>query len=311
MAMIYAPSGIGKSWLTLSIAAASAGGGKLHEWQAPSPQRVLLIDGEMDAADLKSRLTTIFKTVETEEDKAVENLFVWARKDPKREAPFPDLADEDGRKEVLTTVRELKPALVILDNVSTLADIRDENAADAWNPFLETLRDISHAGSAVLVVHHARKSSSSASGAYRGSQKLSVELDAIIRLEESQSLAATANGASFTLRFEKSRGLCGSAKQDLEAVFASDGKGASRWTFEVNHAGQLYELVQRVRDGKFATQTDIAAAYDVNKGTVTRWKEKAIARQLITHSVWDDCLRDAARMRKVAPASLSEENDDF
>ncbi|MFX9077485.1 AAA family ATPase, partial [Acinetobacter baumannii] len=48
LAMVYAPSGIGKSWLSLSIATAVAGGGGLHEWTTPAAERVLLVDGEMD-----------------------------------------------------------------------------------------------------------------------------------------------------------------------------------------------------------------------------------------------------------------------
>ena len=61
--MLYVPSGIGKSWLSLSIATAIAGGGSLHDWNAPSAERVMLVDGEMHLSDIKDRLGIVFKAV--------------------------------------------------------------------------------------------------------------------------------------------------------------------------------------------------------------------------------------------------------
>ena len=57
--MLYAPRGIGKSWLGLSIGLAVAGGSSLLRWKAPEPRRVLLVDGEMPLTDLQSRLAFI------------------------------------------------------------------------------------------------------------------------------------------------------------------------------------------------------------------------------------------------------------
>ena len=59
LAMLYAPRGIGKSWLGLSIGLAVASGGSLLRWHAPSPRRVLLCDGEMPLPDLQARLSSI------------------------------------------------------------------------------------------------------------------------------------------------------------------------------------------------------------------------------------------------------------
>ena len=59
LSLVYAPSGVGKSWFGLAIAMAVAGGGKLHTWTAPEARRVLLVDGEMDVSDLKDRLKVV------------------------------------------------------------------------------------------------------------------------------------------------------------------------------------------------------------------------------------------------------------
>ena len=59
LSMLYAPRGIGKSWLGLSIGLAVASGGSVLRWNAPRPRRVLFVDGEMVLSDLQVRLNSI------------------------------------------------------------------------------------------------------------------------------------------------------------------------------------------------------------------------------------------------------------
>jgi hypothetical protein len=59
LAMLYAPRGIGKSWLGLTIGLAVASGSSVLRWSAPKPRRVLLVDGEMVLSDLQARLNLI------------------------------------------------------------------------------------------------------------------------------------------------------------------------------------------------------------------------------------------------------------
>src|SRR5271157_2140505 len=59
LSMLYAPRGIGKSWLALSIGLSVAAGRPLLRWSAPRPRNVLLVDGEMPLISLQERLKTI------------------------------------------------------------------------------------------------------------------------------------------------------------------------------------------------------------------------------------------------------------
>ena len=59
LAMLYAPRGIGKSWLGLSVGLAVASGSPLLRWTVPRPRHVLCIDGEMPLAELQLRLASI------------------------------------------------------------------------------------------------------------------------------------------------------------------------------------------------------------------------------------------------------------
>ena len=58
-ALVYGPPGIGKSFLALGIAwavARAAPGGSFLGWRSTRPRRVLYVDGEMGAAELRDRL---------------------------------------------------------------------------------------------------------------------------------------------------------------------------------------------------------------------------------------------------------------
>ena len=64
LAMLYAPRGIGKSWLSLSIGLAVASGQSLLRWSAPRPRNVLYVDGEMPLVSLQERLRMISAGIE-------------------------------------------------------------------------------------------------------------------------------------------------------------------------------------------------------------------------------------------------------
>src|SRR6478609_9518026 len=55
-ALVYGPPGVGKSFFALGIAWAAASGGSFLGWRAPRPHRVLYVDGELGAAELRERL---------------------------------------------------------------------------------------------------------------------------------------------------------------------------------------------------------------------------------------------------------------
>ena len=59
LAMLYAPRGVGKTLLSLSIGLAVASGSPLLRWHSPRQRRVLYVDGEMPLVSLQERLRTI------------------------------------------------------------------------------------------------------------------------------------------------------------------------------------------------------------------------------------------------------------
>ena len=53
---LYGPRGLGKTFVALGIAWAAASGASFLNWTASRPRRVLYIDGEMAAVDIRERL---------------------------------------------------------------------------------------------------------------------------------------------------------------------------------------------------------------------------------------------------------------
>ncbi|MBW2470951.1 MAG: AAA family ATPase [Deltaproteobacteria bacterium] len=59
LVMVFAPRGIGKTFFSLGVAYAVSSGGRFLRWQAPNPQGVLFIDGEMPGVVLQERLARL------------------------------------------------------------------------------------------------------------------------------------------------------------------------------------------------------------------------------------------------------------
>ena len=55
LGFIFAFRGVGKTWLALAIAQTLSTGGKLGDWQAPAPVKVLYVDGEMPPDLMRDR----------------------------------------------------------------------------------------------------------------------------------------------------------------------------------------------------------------------------------------------------------------
>lgn len=292
LALVYAPSGVGKSFLAMSAALAVAGGGRLLGWAAPEPRRVLYVDGEMDVADLQERFAGLLGSVPgVEPGAARRNLGLLSRHDQEPGVGFPDIAEAEGRRALLAEVDRSGAELVVLDNLSTLATIEDENAAGSFNDVVKLLMDLRTRGVAVVLVHHSRKASKG-EGAYRGSQKLSVTFNAILRLEHPNGVPSTA-GAAFVLHWEKLRSQRDDATRAPMLARLTEGG----WTWEVSEDARLREVVAEMKSLRHASDRAMAAALGVPWSTFGRLKAKAVAEGLTSLGEWK---RNMEMAREVA-----------
>jgi hypothetical protein len=213
LTMIYAPRGVGKTWVALGIAHAIASGGWFLKWKAPNPGRVLYIDGEMPMSLLKERYAMVVAAAMTE---APPQNFRMLAADYQQDG-LPDLADPDAQRLYDSVIGDA--GLIILDNYSTLARGLKENEADSFGPVQSWLLAQRAAGRSVLAVHHAGKG-----GGQRGTSKKEDTLDTVISLGRPLGYSAS-EGARFEVRFTKNRGFLGEQAEPFEARFSN-----GQWT---------------------------------------------------------------------------------
>jgi hypothetical protein len=279
--------------LVLTMALAVAGGCSVFGWRAEAPRPVLLVDAEMHAEDLRDRLAMLAETVEGFDPEAAgRNLHVLSRQHQGGAVRFPDLAEinspsakcKAGQDVILEEAQRVRAELVILDNLSTLAELQDENDASAVSPVLSFLMRLKAAHMACILVHHSGKSGES----FRGSSKLATTFEAIIGLHKADGQVA-AEGSAFEMRWGKVRGARSAATRDMEARLENGPEG-TRWVCRPAQTEELGALVDAVRTCQFSTGKDLAAYMQWDPTKVSRLKQRAIAKGFITKAEWDGCM---------------------
>jgi hypothetical protein len=301
LSMVYAPTGVGKSFFALSCGIAVAGGGAVFGWSAPKPRKVLLVDGEMDREDIAERTGGLIPAIPGADPAAVkQNLLVLAYQDQEPETWFPTITDPEGQDYIARVATEHGAELVILDNLSTLARVEDENSASAIDPVIDLLMKLKRHGLAVMVVHHARKNSGG-DNSYRGSQKIGVTFQTIIRLAHPDGVPSY-EGVAFDLTFEKMRELRTAQTEDLRAKLPAPAVTLSApgeepparvWVTEVRGDARLRTLAALVRSLRYTSQEALAAELKVSPATLSGLRRDVTARGLMKDDEWRRCIRTA------------------
>lgn len=220
LSMIFAMRGVGKTFFALSCAYAVAScGGVFGRWFAPLPARVLYIDGEMPAVTLQERLMRI--AMSADKDITDPNMLRILTPD-EQDGPMPNLGTKEGQEAVEPFLEGV--ALVVVDNIATLARTGKANDEDSWMPVQEWLLTLRRRGISVLLVHHAGKN-----GSQRGTGAKEDILDTVIELKRPSDYRAE-QGARFEVHFTKARGLYGEDTEPFEAMLSIDEQGQCSWT---------------------------------------------------------------------------------
>lgn len=258
LAMLYGPRGIGKTHLTLGIAYAVATGGRFLRWYAPRPRRVLVIDGEMPATVLQSRLAAIVEREDREPEP--DNLRFLAH--DLQETRGINLADAGTQAEIEPQLAGCD--LIIADNISTLCAGGKENEADSWEPMQQWALQQRREGRAIVFMHHAGKG-----GGQRGTSRREDVLDTVIALRKPSDANAT-DGARFELHFEKARGFHGDDAKAFEATLGPDG-----WTTRDLADADMARVVALSGEGLSARDIAEELGAGWSKSRVNRLQAKA------------------------------------
>jgi putative DNA primase/helicase len=285
LAMLYAPRGIGKSWLSLSMSLAMASGQPLLRWDAPRQRSVLYVDGEMPLVSLQERLKLISgglgNTVPNERFRVLAADHV----------PFGatlNLCSEEGQRALEPLLKGID--LLILDNLSTLCTTGSESASDTWVPMQNWLLKLRRQGVSVLLVHHA-----GVNGRQRGTSRREDALDTVIALRRPEDYLPE-EGARFEVHFEKLRNRAeGAGALPFEASIqgtGSNGQEAIHWNHRDLKPRLLNEAAQLFSEGM--TVREVAVTLRISKSEAGRLRIRAFNDGLLTMDEFPEV--DGAKM---------------
>lgn len=257
-ALVYGPAGVGKSFFALGIAWAAAAGGGFLGWHSRRPHRVLYVDGEMGAADMRARLA-LFGPPPATLDIFLPDL---------GRGPILDLARPESQVRMMEGWGD--PDLVVLDSLSSLAGLRASDA-ERWDRLqLFLLRQREHRR-AMLLVHHANKR-----GRQRGSTRREDALDLVIAPRRPRDWRPT-DGARFEIAFEKARHLKGDAAEPLLAHLKTEaGPDGDRACWHWTSGDRLDRAVMLLKKG--STVKAMGRALGVSLPTAYRLRDEARRR---------------------------------
>ena len=251
-ALVWGPTGVGKSFFALALAWAAASGGSFLGWTSPRPHRVMYVDGGLSAARLGERLA-LFGAVPP----GLRLCPLDTAGDP------PDLSTEDGLLRLMEAWDE-DPELVVLD-APVLGGTGE--GGDSLQRFVRFHR---RQRRAVLLVHHANKR-----GALSGPVARALDADLVVALRRAPGAGANAR---FTIHVEKAQRLA-AALAPLLVELASDPSGRACWRWRLAQDSAADRVARLLGDGLGPRAA--MAALAMSKSAFYRHRAKAEQRGLL------------------------------
>lgn len=254
LVMLFADRGTGKTFTALHMAYAVASGGKVFNWQAETPRRVLYVDGEMPLAAMQDRIAMQVDAAEM--PIADPDFFKLITPDLQPDFVMPNLALPEGQQQLEPYLQGVE--LLVIDNLSTLCRTGGANNEDHWADVQSWILSLRRRKISVLLVHHASKN-----GTQRGTIAKEDVLDTVIKLSRPKDYEPE-QGARFAVTLTKARGEYGGAVEPFEATLL-DG---CRW--QVRPIEDV--LLDQIRELAAAdmTQREIAEEVGASRSTINR-----------------------------------------
>lgn len=160
--LLNASTNVGKSTLILNVALSAASNRNFEPFVTDETvgRRILYIDGEATQAELQADINKMAEKLSPEERKLLENNLCLICDEEIDGEPL-DLVKENHRNKVLEVAEKFQPDLIVVDTLSALALLEDENDnAKVTKEIIRPLKSLAKkTNAAVLILHHVGKSS--------------------------------------------------------------------------------------------------------------------------------------------------------
>jgi hypothetical protein len=292
---IFAPRGVGKTWMAMALPGAISNRRPLGLWAAadntqssssssspsgqevldpdtpPAPDHipVLYIDGEMALkhTQYRARGLDLSKVCHLHH----EHLF-------NENGTCLNIGEAEDRQRITDLIIQQGYQVLILDNLSSLASGIDENKGMDYEPLSHWLLELRRRKITVIVIHHAGRN-----GLMRGHSKREDACSWIIELRDARQ--ETDPGAKFVSHFAKPSRNTGDPLPDMLWHFTTDkATGITDVHCELSVTNDYETFIQHVLEG-VTSQKDIAELMSKNKGTISKWAHKALEERRISGSV--------------------------
>lgn len=257
--ILFAPRGLGKTFLALQCAHAIETGTQFLKWMPPKARKVALIDGEMGREGLYHRLWQIDKsneqswshgglTVLTEDHCGGK---IWNISDPKCQLQYEDM------------IAKSESDVIIIDNLLTCAEPMLPNDTDLaiWYRISPWLRKLRRYKKTVILIHHANKM-----GEQSGTQLKENIADTVVQLKLVISEDKFA-GAVFDMHFSKSRWFFGKDKEPLRVKYGEDDEGKHAWHWKPLIMAIRDYAVRKIAQGW--SSSDVCKVLGISAGHLT------------------------------------------
>ncbi len=281
---IYGDAGCGKSWLAISIAyllgleTYNEPEHEIGEWQVKSPTGCLYVDGELGLKEMVDRIRQFEWLGKQGEDTKIRPFTI-----PEYQLVTEDtfmLSERQNQLQIIQWLREHPTyKLLILDSVTTLFGLTEENSNSEWNnkinPFLRDLRAL---GVACILLHHSGKNQKQG---LRGASSMGAMIHNTFKLTNHPDKDIDEGEAWFTLSKDKQRSGGFSFKKF--AIHYSQDSSFSETHWEISDAGDIKKeelnimqirIIRRLIQGH--KQVKIAEYLGVKPPYINQVKKKAV-----------------------------------
>lgn len=267
--IIYAATGVGKTWFTLNCAYAIARGGNFLKYSVSNPKKVLYIDGEIALNSIVNRYKQIIKE---QGDLIIKENFTLLNHEEQLPNFLPKLNDPSGQEAYLKLIEKYNYDVIVFDNFSCLSDI-DENLSEQWAPIIRFLITLRAMGKSVICVHHCGKNKYE----YRGSSKIMDIVDTSILLTSNnndQLESEFSSGANFKVSYKKNRLMSGKDSLPFNVTYQDN-----KWTIHSNENSNIQYVVEAIKN-KISHQS-IANELGVSRQYISKLAKRAKEMNLI------------------------------